>query len=801
MEKPNETIAMFQKFLADILKYWYVVAFCLAFTLAVAMFYIIFAARTYKMHTSVLIDIQRSNAYGAQNDDMLKVYELIEKDKNLQNEIFYLHSTPLIKSVIEKMDLNVTYYQQVDKIPKGMEFSMKDLYKSAPFIVIPNNKHYQPVDTYIWIKILNEEEFMIASEKRKAEIVNFADEKVINPSVHFRINGTFKFGQVVENPFVSFQVVLNSNYDHESFQGKDLFFVLNTNTALAEEYRDDLEIEASLVEATMVDITLKSDNIDKGKDFLTRLIDQYIENNLQEKNFLATKTIEHIDYQISDISDALGTSEQELQNIRMSSNVMDIDEKAQNIYTQLQDLRQQEAETSRRLSYLRQMDLYFSSHMDSASFLAPSSMGLDDPLMSGLIQELTTLNGEKQQIINNNQLQSPRLRTLNTSINNLKNVISENIRYGINTTNSELLDIKGKINGLNREFSSLPSTQRRLVGVERKFTLNSEVFMSLLEKRIQAEIIQASNLPDCELIEPPHIAGIQSPKTIIVLIGAFFLGLIIPSLIIYGKKFFSNTITDKEELKYFTNLPMIGSIPINSRSSINVVVEQPNSITSEAFLSVRSNLIYYLMGRLNQVILVTSTMAGEGKSFTSLNVASSLATTNNRTLLIEFDLRRPSDLYTKLNIRGLIGVSSYLINKASLDEITISSSIENLDIILAGKIPPNPIELLSSKRMDDLFGELKKKYDYIIIDTPPYGVLTDSFILMKFADIILYVSRLGFVKRKMLASSFEDIESKKISNVHILLNGENPKGKNYGKYYTKESSRAERKKRKARLNY
>ena len=190
----------------------------------------------------------------------------------------------------------------------------------------------------------------------------------------------------------------------------------------------------------------------------------------------------------------------------------------------------------------------------------------------------------------------------------------------------------------------------------------------------------------------------------------------------------------------------------------------------------------------SQVILVTSTMEGEGKSFSALNIASSLATTNNRTLLLEFDLRRPSDLYSKLGIRGLVGVSSYLINKATLEEITISSDVENLDIVLAGQIPPNPIELISSKNTERLFEELRKKYDYIVIDTPPYGVLTDSFVLMKYADIKIYVTRLGYVKKRILLSSIEDIESKQIDNVQLLINGENPKHGGYGKYYTKHKT-------------
>ncbi|MEN8230622.1 MAG: polysaccharide biosynthesis tyrosine autokinase [Bacteroidota bacterium] len=734
--------------------------------------------------STVILKIERSNAFGANSDDMMRVYDLIEQDKNLQNEIFFLQSSPLIQSVVEEMDLAVSYYLQEDKIPKEMEFSLRDLYNGAPFIVIPEKEHFQPVNTLFYIKILDEESYHVSSLSNDAQIVDFKDGSVVYPATLFQFGGVFKFGEEVNNAFTSFRILLNSNYNSDAYLGKDLFFKFNTNENLTSIFRSSLTVEASAIDATMVQMTLNSDNRQKGIDFLNGLIHKYIENNLEEKNFLANKTIEHLDFQLSDISQSLGSSEEELQNIRRTSSVMNIDEKAGNIYNQLQVSEEQKAEIVRRRNYLVQMEEYFSSNRDSSGFLAPSAMGLNDPLLTNLIQDLATLSTERQQIINNNQLRSPRLKTLNITIDNLKKVIIENLHYSINTTNAELNDINRKIRGLNREFSSLPFTQRRLLGIERKFNLSENVYMSLLQQRIQAQIIKASTLSDCEVVEPPQAAGVSSPKKMIILIASLFFGLLIPTLFVLSKKFFTSKILNKEELRKYSNLSQIGNIPTNNKNIINVITDQPNSITAEAFHTVRSNIMYYLMGKLNQVILVTSTLEGEGKSYSALNIATSLAVTNNKTLLLEFDLRRPSELYSKLGIRGLVGISSYLINKAELDEITITSDVENMDIILAGQIPPNPIELISSKKTEDLFKELRSKYDYIVIDTPPYGVLTDSFVLMKYADIKIYVCRLGQVKKRMLLSSFEDIESKEIENVQILVNGDTPKQGSYGKYYT-----------------
>jgi tyrosine-protein kinase Etk/Wzc len=785
MNQNNDNILnQLTEFVRDLLKYWYVLAFCLAAVLGGALFYIKFAAKTYHVTASVVLNIERSNAFGSQSEDMMRVYELIEQDKNLQNEIYLLKSSPLIRTVVEDMDLQVTYYLQEDKIPKEMEFSMKDLYGRSPFLVIPNKEHLQPVDLYIYIQIIDEERFGVAAETSDATIVDFRDETVAMSSAPFKIGGIYKFGEEVSNPFISFKVLLNSNYHAESYQGKDLFFRFNTPGTLTEIFRGSLDVEASTLDATMVDMSLKCDNVQKGRDFLEGLINKYIENNLEKKNYLANKTIEHLDFQLADISESLGSSEQELQNIRRSSSVMNIDEKAGNIYNQLQTAQTQKDDIERRRTYLMQMEDYFSSNRDSSGYLVPSAMGLDDPQLSSLIGELTSMNSERQQIINNNQLRSPRLRTLDINISNLKNAILETLQYSIKTTTAELREVNSRIAGLNREFSSLPYTQRRLLGIERKFNLSEQVYMSLLEQRIQAQIIKASNRPDCEVIEPPQYAGVQAPKKIIIMIGALFVGFLLPSLFVLIKKFFANKVVNKEELKKYTRLTQIGSIPQNTRGIIKVVAEQPNSITSEAFHSLRSNIIYYLMGKLNQVILVTSTNEGEGKSFCALNIASSLAVTNNKTVLVEFDLRRPSEIYAGIGIRGLVGVSSYLINKATLDEITISTDIPNLDVILAGQIPPNPIELISSGQTSRLFEELRKKYDYIIIDTPPYGLLTDSFVLMKFADFNIYVTRLGYVKKRILLSSLDDIATKGIKNLHLLINGDIPKKGVHGKYYT-----------------
>jgi capsular exopolysaccharide synthesis family protein len=365
---------------------------------------------------------------------------------------------------------------------------------------------------------------------------------------------------------------------------------------------------------------------------------------------------------------------------------------------------------------------------------------------------------------------NPRVKTLDRRIENLKGVISENLKFSVKTTRNELKDLNTKLENLRGEFSGLPQTQRMLLGMERKFNLTDAVYTSLMEKRIQAQIARASNLPDCEIIEPAHYSSIAFPKTIIMYAVALVLGLIFPLIYILFRRVLTDKIYNKEEVKRYTSLPEIGVLPRNNKNIQNVIINNPKSPIYEAFQSVRSNLLYFMYGETQKVILVTSSLPAEGKSFISLNLATSFASTHSKTILVQFDLRKQTDIFEELNTKALVGMSSYLINRATLDEVIIPTGIPNLDIIQPGQLPPNPIELLSTKKTGKMIQELKERYDYVIIDTPPYGLVTDSFLLMNYVDIKIFVARLGVVTKKAFSTSMEELQSKKIENLYLLLN-------------------------------
>ncbi len=769
----------------SLLKYWYFIAGFVVLALAVAFFYLKISAITYNVGASILL--RTDQGQGSSNSpDFLRAFDLNMADRNFQNEIFFIQSYPLVREVVHSMDVRTSYYLQPGYIPKRLSWSLQNLYKSSPIMVVPQEGVPQPVDLLFRVDIIDDESYRISGVGENISMLSFENESGAGTVGQFNLKGNYRFGDLITHEHASFRVLLNSNYDPALLEGNDLFFRFNNLNQLAGRFKGSLRVETSRNLSTMVNLHFRTDNIGLGMDFLNRLIETYIQRNMDEANLLANQTIEHIERQLENISDDLTSTERQLQTLRTSRNIMSVEDKSRRIFDQLQSAQLRREEAQRRLNHLMQLDDYFVLYKDSAKILAPSAMGLNDQVLNNLFQELTALNTEKQRIISQDQLRNPRLATLSISIENLKSVIAENISFSMNTTRGELNELNSRIEGLNREFSQLPATQRELLGVERSFRLNDATYTSLLERRIHAQIIKASTLPDAKIVEYPGYRGVASPRRTQFYAMSVIIGLLIPSLFITGKTLILNRINGKDEIKNFTQIPVISTIPVVSNARESLIINKPQSQIAEAFFALRSNLAYYLHGETNKTILVTSSIPGEGKSFAAFNLATSFALSNHKTVLLEFDLRKPSNTLEGFNTHGLPGVSSYLINKAKLEEITIQTQLPNLDIIHSGKIPPNPIGLLSGNKTQELMEKLKQQYDIIIIDTPPYGMLTDSFMLMNYADLNLFVTRVNYTRKDVFSATMEDLENKKVENVYILINGDDDdiRGYGYNKYYS-----------------
>jgi capsular exopolysaccharide synthesis family protein len=548
-----------------------------------------------------------------------------------------------------------------------------------------------------------------------------------------------------------------------------------------------MKVEAVTPLSSIINITYKGENLEKIKTFLNKYLDFYLNANLEKKNKASVNTIQFIDSQISQISDSLNSSESKLRDYRSANQVTDLSFQGQRLYDQLTQLETQMTALEMQRRYYNYVIEYLNKNKDVANIVPPSSMNVNDPVMNQYISDLIALNSERAAIINTSSKKNLFLGQIENKIRAQKDAILENVQNNLNTLVLSLNELKYRYSKQTGEISKLPRTETRLVGIERKFKLNDAIYTFLLQKRAEAEIERASNTPDYEVLNParPITATIVSPKKTINLFIAFFLGLLIPSIGILLKDFFNDKVQSASEIEALSQHKVIGVILKNKHKSEAIVAERPRSSVAESFRKLRTNLLIRPMSTSAKSILVTSSMPYEGKSFVSFNLAASIASIGYKTLIIDFDLRKPV-LHNKFNIDNSIGLSHYLVNKASVDDIIVKTFVPNLFFMPAGVLLPNPSELIEAGACDKLFNYLKANFNFLIIDTPPLGAVTDSYLLMKYATQVLLVARQNYSNKEVVSDVIKGLSVNNLNNYEIVLNDVNYKKNNYSTYYDEE---------------
>ena len=763
-------------------KYYFVATVLLA--IIVAFFINRFSDRIYSNWTSILIkEVQRNSFLSSENIMDIGLFSGIE---NVENELAVLKSFSIINQTIQEMSLEVTYFVEENLLPFDfIEFAKKeDLYINSPIQIILDQTHIQPVDVKIYIDILNDSIFKLSAKSEgRVEFYDYIANHSVNRNESLSVSGIFKFGDKIVDPNYSFTVYLNENFRPEFLEKKKLFFKFNNLQHLTHNYSGRLSVATSSTTSSVVNISFKGTNPLKITDFLNQLTKVYLERNLEKKNQQAFNTVKFIDIQIADISDSLLFAENKLQNFRSRNQVMDLTFQGQQLYERMNSFENERAQIIIEQKYYDYIRDYFNKNSDVSDLIAPSAMAIQDPVLSELIGEMLTLNNQRLNYLESNP-KNLFIKDLDIQISNLKTTILENIKYNYNKLEISKMDIDSRIAKLNSQLTFLPRTERELIGMERQFKLNDAIYTFLLQKRSEAQIARASNTPDYELIDYAKLfqAGIISPRTKINYLIAIFLGLFFPFIIILIHDFMNNKVSDIKDVEHISSLPIVGHIFNIKTKSKMIIRDYPKSPHADSFRTVRTNLQFFSKGVDKMVILITSSMSGEGKSFCSINIASVYALLGKKTLLLGFDLRRPA-LYADFDLNNDRGISSYLINNSKINDIIQHTSIDNLDFIAAGPIPPNPVELIASDKTKYLFEELKNKYDYIIIDSAPVGAVTDSFLLFDYADINVFTVRHNYTLKEALKNNLKNIENKNVKNISILINDVKLKKNNYGYAY------------------
>lgn len=755
------------------LNHWYLFAICVLVALIVGFLINRYSANVYQTTGTVLIKEDRStfDATSIMTNMSYGNYQ------NVDNEIAILKSYSLTDRVIRKMNLEVTYME------KG-RIAASELYKVSPFTVEIDRSVPQAVDLVYNISLEEDKITLHASAEHLCKYDFLLSKTIESHPEIIDVTNVCKQGEWVDNGYNRFCIVLNDNHNPKVDKNRKLSFWLNSYSSLNKQM-SSFSVSPTSKQSSVLSITKNGENKQKIVDFVNTLMVEYVSRGLEKKNMVSENTIEFIDSELTGIQASLSESERELKDFRTRNDLMNLDLQANQVYTNLRALDKERSEMAVNVKIYKKLQDYIRVQIDDPENLAaPSTMGINDPLLNQLARDLVSLSQTKATQSLTLTEQNPQIVKLNEQIVTTKKALLENVNNLVENAEMSLKEIDRRINSLESESRLLPGKQQQLINYQRDFDFNDDTYKYLMQRRAEAQILKASNTPDNEIIDEARLERTYkvSPRTSMNYLIAFILGLLIPALYLFLKDFFNVSINDRKDVEKLTHYPIIGQVAQASDKNPLVVINSPKSPIAESFRSIRTNIEFLTQGKAKSTILVTGDMQSIGKTFNSINIASIYALYGKKTVLLGFDMRKPR-LFQEFGLTNNVGLSSYLSNKESLENIIqCSSQIPNLDIITSGPLPPNPAELIASEKTNELFTLLKESYDYIIIDTPPIGLVTDSLLLMRHTDVNLFVVRQGVTNKNIFGNIIKDLEERELP-ISIIINGvETGKSYGYGKY-------------------
>ena len=749
-----------RKYLFKILRNWY--WFLLSILICITTAYLInrYSKPVYSVSTKIILGTKDNSSNVQSAENIIRGVDFTRQNI-IENEIDILKSYSLNYKVIQGLDIGISYVQLGRR---GIVES--NIYKKCPFTVLPVESRQNLKNYPVYITILSE-------HMARIEIDDCFD-----------IKAECSFGEPFKSDQFNFEVVKNENFNNDVI-GNKYYFVINNINALANQYRQKLEVRLNDPKGSILTLSSKGNNSQQEADYLNKLTEIYIEYGLNEKNKTAINTINFIDDQLATVNDSLFSAEDRLQNFRLANRIVDLSQKGTVYFDQLTSLQSEHVHTLIKKNYFQYLKKFINESKAYNEIVAPAITEVDDPVLTSLINELKNIYTEKFNISINLKESYRILNDYDARILSLKNALLKNIDNSIASIQLTLSGIEEHMAHLEKNIRKLPVEERKMIGIERDFNVNNNIYNYLLEKRAEAAIAKASNVSDDKVLDMALVENsvrIKPDAHKNYLLG-IVLGLIIPVIIIVIFEFFKNTIDDIKALTLELDIPIIGKIKHCNYNSSVPVYDYPKTTLAETFRTLRTNMQYLSTNGKSNTIAITSANSGEGKTFCALNLSASIAMNGKKVLLAGMDMRKP-DLYTNLNINNETGLSTFLIGKHNVYEIIQPTGIKNFSIVSSGPVPPNPVELLSNGRLKEFFDFAGKEFDYIIVDTPPASIVSDVLIINNYCDHVFFMVRMNYTRKFIIELIKELREKKALKNINLVVN--DLKALNYygyGKYH------------------
>lgn len=706
-----------RKWVLNLVNYWHYYAIALVVVVALAIAYLKITTPRYEASSSLLIKSDQQNSNQLQ--DFIDG-DIFGNKKNLTTEIGILQSKSVLLETIQQLQLQTT-------ISRNHTFGTALCYHDASISV---QQITAPViDQELSLQFTDPSHFTLQGSTATGETMGPA---------------TYASGDTIRTPACSLVVVAHQ-------PTTEVAYTLHSHSpaTLIADYSQRLTVASLNKDANIINLNFKDANPQLAVDFLNTISQIYIDRDIRNKSAVAALTLHFIEAQLSELSKTLGGIEQTLQRYKEQKGTVNLSEESKSILEKLNAIDIERAKAELDLKTLSNLYDYIKSEKSIAE-LAPSSIGIPDPVMIDLLSRIRTLEAKRRELDIGLNKDAPQVKISEQQLNDLRLSLLENIATGRDNARTRLQGLMMQLRTHEALIKKIPLIERELLGIQRNFEVNENIYLYLLQKKAETGIAKAAAVSDNKILDPAITSHhpVEPNKKMIILL-ALLAGLFIPTLLISVKSFLSNTISHREEVEQLSPVPVAGVIGHVKSDSRLVVAAQPKSAIAEAFRSIRANLMFMGLAQKNKIILITSSVGGEGKSFCSLNLASVLALQGHSVVLVGLDLRKPQ-LYRELEVPNHHGISNYLSHQATLESIITPTKHQHLHFISSGPVPPNPAELLSQPAATALLQLLRQRYDYVVIDTPPVGIVADAMSLMGEADIALFILRERYSKKEYL---------------------------------------------------
>ncbi len=734
-----------------LLRHKYIFSICLIISLALGFFYIRSTPKTFMRTATVMVKDAKKGTGMVESQAFDDMFSL--GSNSVENEIGVFKSRRLMYSVAEQLNLDVSY--------RILNMKQNELYLASPIVVrfidFDKKQSVSMVATLKDMERVELKEFSTDTDSQESMIVHLGDS--------------------ITTPIGRIQVLLN-----ESAASKEVWAGILVRKSplklVANGFCHRLNVEVSGSQSSLINLSIIDENSQRAEDVLNTLIDIYNQDAIRDKNMVSVNTANFIDERLAIIEDELSLVDSEIEEYKKQHRLTDLTSESSVFLHNSDRLDNEGLSLENQLNMIEYMKDYLQRNSKSSEMI-PASIGIQDNGVQAQILAYNELVSKKNKLLANSSERNPLIQDMNATLKSQRNAVIRAIDNLQTSLKLQTMNMKSKEQETFDKITDLPTQQKQIVSIERQQKIKEELYLYLLNKKEENELQKTIAESNCKIVDVADgPLSPVAPNKIQVILICLLAGISVPSLWLYIKSLLNTKVCTKEDIKNKVSIPFLGEVPFDrGYNPIKSFVskEDGHEIINESLRIIRENLNFMNNHdrQKGKVIQFISFNPGAGKTFIAMNLATSMALSNLKVIVLDLDLRRAS-LTQRLNIdKNKSGLSFYLNGEITIMELlihTVTIDGTSFDVIPSGVIPPNPAELLKEKRLEELIGSLKEKYDYIMFDNPPYGMVVDAFVCSRLADYSVYIIRSGMFDRRLFPDLQELYDSKKIKQLSIILN-------------------------------